>query len=304
MMLDNELNAEDSAIVAEHLSHCPECMRVFSAFQEISLSLDELEEVPDGFTEAVMHRIQTPTPAKKPRFGLWRVAGLAACLALVLFTGSRSITSHLQVDFSHQQQTARTADVSTYTPAPTETPTPQVQTALDEGSENENSQPDASTLMILAVEEETPACYDPPVTFAVPTPTPAPIVVPTPTPRPAPELFVLEDLLLAAEWADSELYTEAPAYEFTLQDPSGKDIHLAIWIDEQRIYCKDTNSGEAWFSAGSPEKLLELLDAAGLLPAQLVTRTAPNPEETTVPEALETPAAVPNPVSSEQQTEP
>ena len=64
-MLDHELCAEDSAVVTEHLAECPECMRVFEAFHAISVSLEELEDVPDGFTEAVMHKINTPVPVKK-----------------------------------------------------------------------------------------------------------------------------------------------------------------------------------------------------------------------------------------------
>ena len=92
-MLDHELNAEDSAVVAEHLAECPECMRAFEAFHTISLSLEELEDVPAGFTEDVMSRIHgSAKPKENPRrFGIFRFAALAAtaaCLALVMMAGT------------------------------------------------------------------------------------------------------------------------------------------------------------------------------------------------------------------------
>ena len=52
-MLDHELNAEDSAVVAEHLADCPECMRAFEAFHTISLSLEELEKELKNFKEPI-----------------------------------------------------------------------------------------------------------------------------------------------------------------------------------------------------------------------------------------------------------
>ena len=150
-MLDHELSAEDSAVVTEHLADCPECMRVFEAFHAISVSLEELDDVPEGFTEAVMHKINTPAPVKKRRPGYLRIAGLAACLALVIFTGSQFVTSHHHSDDRNIQDTAQYARVAHQTPVPTPTPTPVVTADIAvANAEDLTPAPDMGSTLLLA----------------------------------------------------------------------------------------------------------------------------------------------------------
>lgn len=274
-MLDHELSAEDSAIVAEHLADCPECMRVFEAFHAISVSLEELEDVPEGFTEAVMHKINTPAPVKKRRPAYLRIAGLAACLALVLFTGSRITTSHLHSGDRNIQDTAQYARVTHQTPKPTPTPTPVVtadlsgeysdetatvadhQTLINDGeSEAEKTVNDVSPEPTVApTPDNTP--------FAVVTPTEEP--VPTATPQPTPvagpaALNTFIDLLYAAETADFALFTDNPDYELTVQDEAGNNVKLLIWLDGERIYCKNLVEGTAWYAVGTAETLTAMIN--------------------------------------------
>lgn len=266
-MLDNELTAEDSAVVTEHLAECSECMRVFEAFHAISVSMEELEDVPDGFTEAVMHRINTPAPVKKRRPAIIRLASLAACLALVIFTGSQFVTSHVQSDNRQIQDTTQYARVTIQTPKPTPTATPVstddiavLHTDDADGVENK----DAAATEVNAVQTPSQVVSS---EEAVPAITPTPVPVPTATPSPnsaeqlPTELTTIDDLLIVAEAADYELPTDEAAYTVTVQDKDGNEVTLFVWIVENRIYCKDPVNETAWYTIGTPDKLIELLSA-------------------------------------------
>jgi len=272
-MLDHELTQADSAVVTEHLAECPECMRVFEAFHAISVSLEELEDVPDGFTEAVMHKINTPAPVKKRRPGYLRMAGLAACLALVIFTGSRFVTSHLHSDDRNIQDTAQYARVTHQTPAPTPTPVVTAEviinsTDVSPAPVSEAVVPDTEGLSkIEQSATDTPAdtaAATPEVSVTPrPTPTPRPTATPRPTPTPGvtalPELEALSDLLIVAEDADFDVNSLEPDYEVTVTDDNGNEVQLQIWITEERIYCRNVAAGTAWYTFGTAEKLQELL---------------------------------------------
>lgn len=286
-MLDHELSAEDSAVVTEHLAECPECMRVFEAFHAISVSLEELEDVPEGFTEAVMHKINTPAPVKKRRPGYLRLAGLAACLALVIITGSQFVTFHHHSDGRTIQDTSEYARVIHQTPKPTSTPAVTAEIAAL-SDEDVDSSPDSggadtdfdsvsenteakivSTPAVSAEPEATPKITPTPV----PAETPRPTATPQPTPVAAPTaLTSLKDLLYAAEAADLELFTEQPDYELSVQNENGKIVALLIWFDGERIYCKNSVEGTAWYAVGTPEILKSLIDGTP------VSSPVPSPE--------------------------
>jgi len=278
-MLDHELSAEDSAVVTEHLAECPECMRVFEAFHAISVSLEELEDVPEGFTEAVMHKIKNPAPVKKRRPGYLRLAGLAACLALVIFTGSQFVTSHQYSDGRNIQDTAEYARVTHQTPKPKPTPTPTPAASaeimlIDEDGQINTPDSGAANEDVTSFSETEEAKITPtPVVSAVPdvtpkiTPTPVPAETPRPTATPLPSpiaapaaLTSTEDLLYVAEEAKYDLFTEAPDYELTVQDKNGTAVKLLVWLDGERIYCKNLVEGTAWYAVGTPEALKALIE--------------------------------------------
>jgi len=267
-MLDHELSAEDSAVVTEHLAECPECMRVFEAFHAISVSLEELEDVPEGFTEAVMHKINTPAPVKKRRPGYLRIAGLAACLALVIFTGNRFVTTHLHSEDRDIQDTAQYARVTHQTPKPTPTATPVVTadiavvnaedlTPAPESNAAPASAEPVAEVTAVPTPEQTPAVTATPGPTATPRPTPTP--KPTPVSVPT-ELTVLPDILYAAENADFNLYTEEPDYELTVQDENGREVKVLVWLDGERIYCKNLVESTAWYTVGTAQQLKTLLE--------------------------------------------
>lgn len=89
--LESALSKEQARELEDHLAGCPECRAVgaqLSALQEAFHELEEAE-VPEGFAQGVMERIQALESERKgiPWFRRPQVralAGLAACLALAV----------------------------------------------------------------------------------------------------------------------------------------------------------------------------------------------------------------------------
>lgn len=264
-MLDQELSAEDSAIVTEHLAECPECMRVFEAFHSISVSLEELEDVPSGFTEAVMSRINTPTARNKHRPVFRRLIGLAACVALVLLAGSNFIPKYANIT-GNAQDTAQYTLIGRQTPKPTATPTPYAdQARIGDGDTGSGDTAEDLGVSLALAPETTDALLAPNATVSsVPVPTPTPTPAPTATPKPTPELIIPEDLLIVVVDANEQLHTQSPDYTLILNDENGNPVELSIWMEADRIYCKNTETGAAWYTVGTPEKLMEILRNTGI----------------------------------------
>lgn len=88
-LIDEELDEQERAVLAEHLESCKECALLYSAFSQLSNCLSsELEEVPAALHENTMaelrrnhiakqSRRKRPMPAKK-------YMAAAACLALFI----------------------------------------------------------------------------------------------------------------------------------------------------------------------------------------------------------------------------
>ena len=87
-LIDGELSEKEKSEVSEHIETCPECKAVFDAFFALSDDLTVLEEAPEGLTENVMSAIKEGIPAKR-RTPWVRYLSLAACLALVIFAGTK-----------------------------------------------------------------------------------------------------------------------------------------------------------------------------------------------------------------------
>lgn len=292
-MLDHQLSAEDSAMVTEHLAECPECMRVFEAFHTISLTLEEMEDVPVGFTEDVMNRIRqsntnTKTTPKKRPIRIFRAAGMvaaAACAALVMMAGTRFASTHMYVG-------GGTNDTAEYVHLNRSTPTPipmddQIAFMSDE-TENQITEEDTDSLPTVGEEaaskDADPTKPEGNIQLATATPvlaensmapmgigsseentsqsaTPAPQPAVTPTPMPFMDLLFASDLLLVVEEADFNLFVEYPAYEVTITAEDGTEVALKIWLDGERIYCKNEAAGTAWYTVGTPAQLTVLLGA-------------------------------------------
>ena len=296
-MLDGQLSAEDSAIVAEHLAECPECMRAFEAFHAISIAMEELEDVPAGFTEDVMTRIRksntTPTPKKRP-MSIFRTAGMvaaAACAALVLMAGTKFANTHMYVG-------GGTADTAEYVQLQRATPTPAATQQIsfisdnaavdtdDRGADvaehtdiqdavNEESINAAPTMTMnvdltaqppMAIDGEAPIMDPTESTPPMETQAPVPPPAVTATPIPQMELLFVEDLLLVYEEAAFDLFEENPAYEVTVTAEDGTEVMLKIWLDGERIYCKDEAAGTAWYTFGTPAQLATLLGEPAAMP--------------------------------------
>jgi hypothetical protein len=64
-LLDNEFSAEQQAVLAEHLPHCPACQDYQDSMQHLTLSLRKIEEVPvpEGLELKIMNRIASQQQA-------------------------------------------------------------------------------------------------------------------------------------------------------------------------------------------------------------------------------------------------
>lgn len=309
-MLDQELSAQDSAIVGEHLADCPECMRVFEAFHMVSLSMEELEDVPDSFTEDVMNSIYAAAEAPKPkkkRGGILRIAalaGMAASFAIVMMAGTRFASTHKYVgdgsgdtaEYIQLQQTPKPVH-HWYnfgnTPAPVAaTPGDEVMDpAVTDGEEILDPEATPTDGLLDESVSPSPDVLDPDA---------SPML--TPTPVPPMDLMFLEDLLIMDMEADYNLFSEYPAYEISVIDSNNKPVPLKVWTDGTRIYCKHEDSLTAWYTVGTAEQLIDLLGE----PAATPTPEAPTPtvEPSPSPTIEVSPNPTPNVVSPAPTVEP
>lgn len=86
-MADGELSAEEQAVLAPHLEHCPDCAALYEAFQSISgLIAGDLAEPPEVLSENVMAELRrADIRAKSRKQKYWKgPLATAACLAVVI----------------------------------------------------------------------------------------------------------------------------------------------------------------------------------------------------------------------------
>ena len=86
-MADGELSAEEQAVLAPHLEHCPDCAALYEAFQSISgLIAGDLAEPPEALSENVMAELRrADIRAKSRKQKHWKgPLATAACLAVVI----------------------------------------------------------------------------------------------------------------------------------------------------------------------------------------------------------------------------
>lgn len=86
-LVDDELSAEEQAVLVSHLEHCPDCAALYQAFQSISgVIAEDLAEPPEALSENVMAELRREaikTENRKKR--RWKgPLATAACLAVVI----------------------------------------------------------------------------------------------------------------------------------------------------------------------------------------------------------------------------
>ena len=92
LYVDGELSPEEMSRVQAHLEQCPGCRVYVDDALAIRAAFPDVEdaEVPEGFAEGVMARIQAEAVSKKKKTTPWRkvLPTLAACCALVILLRS------------------------------------------------------------------------------------------------------------------------------------------------------------------------------------------------------------------------
>ena len=267
-MLDEELSPEDSAAVAEHLAKCPECMSVFEAFHAVSESIGELEEVPQGFTEAVMKKLpkKAAAPKKNRRLGGY-ILSLAACLALVIFASGHLERIGLSDAGNAESGTAYNVRVETKRDENilvdlTGEEDPAIEP--DSGEENIAEIAEFPQMMLLDPEDvpdeasEEEAAPAEGSAEAEPSPTPESLRESVGL---AARPMSLRDLLVQQEWAAMDLYDMAPDATLSVEDAGGVAHELVLWFRDGRVYCQDLTTGNAYYPGLTPEQVQTLMNA-------------------------------------------
>lgn len=86
-LVDDELSAEEQAVLVSHLEHCPDCAALVQAFQSISgVIAEDLAEPPEALSENVMAELRREELKIKNRKTFrWKgPLATAACLAVVI----------------------------------------------------------------------------------------------------------------------------------------------------------------------------------------------------------------------------
>lgn len=88
-LIDNDLNESESEELNKHICSCDECRSLYNAFTEVSSFIsDDLDDVPEGFSENVMTSIRRASikpvsPLKKYRKVISLAVSAAAIIAVV-----------------------------------------------------------------------------------------------------------------------------------------------------------------------------------------------------------------------------
>lgn len=243
-MADQELSDEECALVTEHLAACPECMMVYEAFSALSDVLGELEDPPEGFTQSVMHKVRARARVPKLQRGLFRAAGLAACFALVLFTGR-----------SAGFFPAQTPDAPVIRSAPSNQ-----QTQTDSGTSlfsvaSEPMEDADASLMDYSYASITPGDSRQPVASNA-------LYFMETAADSAVDPVLLQDQLTADAPAEYGLFPPPADYTVTFYnaDETGEGRELSVWLDGDQVYCQDELTRSAYYAVCTAEAFLAALE--------------------------------------------
>ena len=217
--------------------------------------------------------------------GIFRIAAMAAaaaCAALVLMGGTKFASTHMYVGRG-DNEAAQYVQLQRATPTPAaeledqiafisdtgvtdDAATEEMPTTIGEPAVSDTEGKEKERLELSPAVDTTAAPMANNLCIGDDTMIAPPIPLPTATPVPNMELLFVTDLLLVMEEAELDLFTEFPAYEVTVTAEDGTEVLLMIWLDGERIYCKDEAAGTAWYTFGTPEQLAELLGEPAVTP--------------------------------------
>lgn len=254
-MTDNELSEDDRALLMEHLAACPECMKVYEAFASVSEMLSDLEEVPEGFTDSVMQKLRAKSQAPKRKISFLRVAGLAACLALILFSGRNLSVLRLGAFNSSDPaepnlDTAKTGqEVTSYSlNESAEDITAKLMdygyVTLENDSDFYNNEAQLTT---ISQEKDDPSNQvDPEESEGLTFQQQSDVA----------RTSDIQTLLQVASDAEYGLFPGEPDYTATFFNEDGSSESLSIWVTNGSLYCADDETQTAYYAVCSPEEFL------------------------------------------------
>lgn len=253
-MLDGELSDEVRASILAHIAVCPECRNMYEAFSALSDSLQDLEDVPENFTETVMHRIQAKAKAPKRKRWLTGAVGLAACLALVLFAG-RTLNLPAAGDNNAAPQNNDESIAITEKAMPYTDDSGDISARLmsfDSATVYQNSIAPAVEAVASPTDAITGAETNKLVDYTF-----SGEVSNAPLNTVPPES--LDSILTVSVPADYGNFDRMADYTVVLY--SGEETYsINIWIEGERLYCQDDATENAYYAEGTYAQLLTLIE--------------------------------------------
>ena len=244
MMVDDELSDDDRALVTEHLAACPDCMQVYEAFAAVSACLNDLEEPPEGFTDAVMEKVRLQNRKPRLRRQVLRFAGLAACLAVLLYAGNASGMFRMGSAADSASVNAATFTAAEDSMESSEDPAEEAENVyaalMEYGSATLyfDDQQDRAALTAQGDSSKDAAPEEMEVSAST-----APVAD-------------LRDLLAVETTAEYGLHDGAPDYTVSFSKAAGSCSFLLIWVDGTALYCQDPATETAYYAVGTADDLL------------------------------------------------
>lgn len=290
-LADSELSEPEKTELLAHLETCPDCRRVYDAFEFISSSIDEGIEPPKSLCAEVMNAVRTTSiqaQSAKKRTRTWgRLTALAACLAIVVFAASKTgvFTKNSSADsgaaparaaYQNDQADAEvssdssTEETTMYLQATSTSAPSNIESASDEPEPE--PEPDAAagsnglTAMLTggyAEEVSEVRLFSGTTTVASSSgkdnaAQPEPIAVFTDEDS----ITLIMEMLAFYESGDDLRVTGSPAFIAYVDCADGESYTLSLWIVDGLLCCEDSRDGTLYIAAGTMDDLIDFIAEA------------------------------------------
>ncbi|MEG1633560.1 MAG: zf-HC2 domain-containing protein [Oscillospiraceae bacterium] len=270
-MLDDELTEPQKAELLSHISACPDCARVYSAFAFLSSSIDEGAEPPETLCADVMSAIRAGnivpiSAAKKRSRAPAKFLALAACMALVVFAASKvGIFSAPGTPGDISAPAAQTLDPSNANAddARFYLESDSTQPLTPEDGEANGILPEISVYSVGADSRSADAGLLGVSSVALfsgdlTEPTRDPIAIVTDEES----LLLLINLLDFSEMCDETAVSGDPVFIFDITPTEGEVYSVSVWISDGRLYCRSDEDNLLYVAAGDAGTLFDFIAAA------------------------------------------
>ena len=280
-LADSELSEPEKTELLAHLETCPDCRRVYDAFEFISSSIDEGIEPPKSLCAEVMNAVRTTSiqaQSAKKRTRTWgRLTALAACLAIVVFAASKTgvFTKNSSADsgaaparaaYQNDQADAEvssdssTEETTMYLQATSTSAPSNIESASDEPEPE--PEPDAAAgsngLTAMLTGGYAEEVSEVRLSTGEHCGQTEPIAVFTDEDS----ITLIMEMLAFYESGDDLRVTGSPAFIAYVDCADGESYTLSLWIVDGLLCCEDSRDGTLYIAAGTMDDLIDFIAEA------------------------------------------